>query len=202
MKLFSNDGSFAVVATGEAPIGIFAIGQISHGFIAIGQVAVGVVALGQAVACVVGIGQVGIGVTWFGAMMGAGGRGFCLRLIPGLDLARTSPETTSLEAIRGGVPDGYVRMQIVDSPRGPRLGGDGSLAPLKLTPAVVSGLRNARGKIRDVFAHVENVNGTLVCDRLVEVPGQRASMPLVVNVLRVVGLVGIATFWWYAFLAP
>lgn len=199
MKLFSSDGSFAVVAVGEAPIGVFAFGQVCRGFIAVGQVAVGVVALGQVAVSVWGVGQTGIGVGWFGAMLGIGGRGLCIRLIPGIDPPRKVPEAIAFQSLFQGVPEGFVRAEIGGDVNEPRLLESGRVLPLKVSPAVAVGLANARGKIRTVLAHVKNVDGMIVCDRLVEAPGQRSTTPLALNLLRFALLVVVATAWWWIF---
>lgn len=199
MKLFSSDGSFALVAVGEAPIGIFAFGQVCRGFVAVGQVAVGVLVLGQVAVSVVGVGQTGFGVGWFGAMLGLGGRGLCLRLIPGIDPPRKIPETIAFSSLFQGVPDGFVRAEIAGDASAPRLVAEGRELPLKMTPSVVVGLTNARGKIRTVLAHVKNIEGIAVCDKIVEAPGQRSTTPFALDVLRFLLLVIVATAWWWIF---
>ena len=209
MRLFSASGEPAVVGVGIAPIGIFAIGQFARGIVAVGQVAIGVVVLGQGAISIVGIGQVGIGITWFVGMVGLGGRGFCLRLIPGLDPPRASMPTVPVEyllsAPQGGA-QGFVSADIgaLQTPTGaPRahLFVGGQPLPIKPTPATRWALENAlrTTKVRKVFAHLKNVSGVLVCDRLVEVPGLRPTFGLGFQIFRIVLLCAAATLWWSLF---
>jgi hypothetical protein len=207
VKLFSTNDEPAAFSLGMHPVGILAVGQFARGFIAIGQLAVGVVTLGQGCVSVVGLGQGGIGVTWFGGMLGVGGRGFCLRLIPGLDPPRQPPPTLPIEQLLAGQPgaEGFVRadigtLAVAGNPRGHLFVG-GQPLPIKPTPGMRWALDNAIEKtpVRKVFAHLKNVGGVLVCDRLVEVPGQRPTYPLGMQMVRLALLCGVATFWWYLF---
>jgi hypothetical protein len=209
MKLFSSDGSLAVVAVGEAPIGIFAIGQVARGVIAIGQLGVGVIVLGQGVVSVIGLGQGGIGVMWFSGMLGLGGRGFCFRLIPGMDPPRVAPQETQFQSLFSGeFPDGFVRAQFLATPRGTMLAQHGQPLPIKTTPSVAMALATASndGKIRELFAHLTvhttATARTLVCDQLVEIPGARPTYGIGFQIFRVAMLIAIAVLWWWAFLAP
>jgi hypothetical protein len=201
MKLFSSDGSLAIFAIGPAPIGIFAVGQVARGVIALGQGAVGVIAVGQLCVSIIGVGQAGMGVTWFGAMAGVGGRGLCLRLIPGIDPPRTPPKEIPFQSFYAGVSEGFVGAQVLRTPSGPRLGQHGAQLPIKMTPAVLAALREAgaTGSVKELYAHMKVIGRTIVCDRLVEVPGTRSTFPLWLQCLRVAGLVGISAIWWYAF---
>jgi len=152
----------------------------------------------------VGVGQVGFGVTWFAAMLGIGGRGICLRLIPGLDPPRRAPELVPFEAIAHGTPNaaGYVRVQLIDTPRGARLALGGQPLPVKPTPQMAYALTQARRKnqLREVFAHVKRTGLALVCDGAMEIPGARRTYALWLQIARVILLCGLATGWWYAFL--
>ena len=197
------NGDPGVVAVGQEAQGIFAFGQFARGFIAVGQVAIGVIAVGQLSASVVGIGQVGIGVAWFTGMIGLGGRGFCLRLIPGVDPPRIAPSTVPFEAIANGPPgtEGFVRVDVIDAPRGARLTLNGQVLPVKSTPEVAWALTEARrkGLLSTAFAHVQRAGATLVCDRIVEVPGTRRTFGVPFQIARIALLIGIAVGWWYAF---
>jgi hypothetical protein len=203
VKLFSMNGEPGVVAVGQEAQGIFAFGQFARGFVAVGQIAIGVVAIGQVSASVVGVGQVGIGVAWFTGMLGLGGRGFCLRLIPGIDPPRSSPATLPFEALANGAPgaEGFVRVDVLDTPRGARLALNGAILPVKSTPEIAWALTDARrkGLLASAFAHIRRAGVTLVCDRIVEIPGTRRTYGLPFQIARAVLLVGIAVAWWYAF---
>jgi hypothetical protein len=203
VRLFSSDGDPAVIGVGQEANAIFAFGQLARGFIAVGQVAVGVVAVGQLCFAVVGLGQAGAGVTWFAGMLGVGGRGFCLRLIPGIDPPRVAPPTTTFESFLDGSPgaEAFVRADIVETPRGGALALGGRALPVKLTPAVAWALGNAfrKHRVRSIFAHIKRTASGPVCDRLVEVPGTRATYPLALQIARVVLLCAVAAGWWYAF---
>ncbi len=207
MKLFSADGEPAVVGVGDAPIGIFAVGQFARGVIVIGQFAVGVVVLAQFGVAVWGLGQFGLGVGWFTGMGAISGRGYPVRLIPGLDPPRVAPSATTLEAIAQGGPEaeGFVRARVSTQPGGGVLlaSADGaSRLPIKLTPRVAGALVAAsqRGAPRELLAHVKRGGGHLVCDRLVEIPGQRSTYSLWFQVARIALLAMLAACWWWALL--
>jgi hypothetical protein len=105
VRLISTDPSeFGVIGIGQEAQGFLAFGQFAKGVIAVGQIAIGVVAVGQVSISIAGVGQVGGAVAWFAGMLGLGGRGLCLRLIPGLDLPRTPPHEVSLDAVMSGTP--------------------------------------------------------------------------------------------------
>ena len=181
-------------------MGIFAVGQVARGFIAIGQLAVGVVALGQGCVSIWGVGQGGIGVGYFAGMLGFGGRGICIRLIPGLDLPRERIATQAIDAVRTPGSDATIDVEIAKSDRGTWLSHRGQLLPAKITPMVRTGIASAEeGCVKKLWAHLRNENGTLVCDRLVEVPGQRRSYSIGFDVFRAISLVAVATVWWWAF---
>ena len=203
MRFLSTDPSeFGVIGVGQEAHGFFAFGQFARGVVAVGQLAIGVVAVGQVSFSIVGVGQVGGGVGWFAGMLGLGGRGVCLRLIPGLDLPRIPPPEVPLEAVLHGSARGFVRLAVMTTPDAPALGANGQRLPIKLRPQLLWALdaaSRAHG-IREVFASLRREGDVIVCDRLVEVPGQRkGSIPLAVNVLRFVVLVMLATAWWFAF---
>ncbi|MEO7108970.1 MAG: hypothetical protein ABI183_00915 [Polyangiaceae bacterium] len=202
MKLFSSDGSLAVVAVGAEPIGVFAVGQFARGFIAIGQVAIGFVTLGQGCVSVIGVGQGGVGVMWFGGMLGLGGRGICFRCIPGMDPPRDAPKEIAFQSLFQGVPEGFVRAQILETPNALVLAQGNQPLPIKITPQVALGLTNAKtlGKLTEVFAHLKTVGRTVVCDQLIEIPGQRREYSIGFQAFRIFGLLAIATFFWWAFL--
>ena len=207
VKLFSADGEPAVVGVGEAPLAIFAIGQFARGFIAVGQVAVGVVVVGQLGVAVWGVGQLGFGVGWFTGMMAISGRGWPIRLIPGLDPPRNAPAASAFEAIAQGDPqaEGYVRASVTSSMRGARLEVDGRQLPVKLTPKVAGALAAAsqRGSPRQLLAHLKHAAGHVVCDGLVEIPGQRATYGMGFQVARIALLVLLAgAFWWILLRLP
>ncbi|MGK4003805.1 hypothetical protein WMF31_14330 [Sorangium sp. So ce1036] len=203
MKLISTDPSeIGVVSVGQFAHGIFAFGQFARGFIAIGQVAIGVVAVGQISFSVLGAGQAGGGIAWFAGMVGVGGRGVCLRLIPGLDLPRDPPPVVPLDAAMRGEVRGFVRAEVVDGPNGAKLASGGHVLPVKMSPGLLGALTDARraGKVSEIFAHLGRIGDVVVCDRLMEVPGARPrQFPLAFHVVRFLLLVALATGWWYAF---
>jgi hypothetical protein len=205
VKLFSATGEPAVVGVGDHPIAIFAAGQFARGIFVTGQFAIGVVVLAQFGVSVWGVGQFGIGVGWWAGMFGLGGRGLCLRFIPGLDPPRDAPSAVRLESLEAGGADaeGFVRAEIVSTAQGACLGADGRPLPVKLTPKVAGALAAAaqRGRPREVLAHVKRAASSLVCDRLVEIPGQRAPYRLPVQLARLAALVVLGTAWWYAMYA-
>lgn len=202
MKLISTDPSeIGIFSVGQTAEGIFAFGQIARGFIAIGQIAIGVVAVGQVSFSVLGAGQVGGGVAWF-AGLGVGGRGACLRLIPGLDLPRDPPPLVPLDAAMRGETHGFVHVEVVDGPNGAKLASGGHLLPVKMSPTLFGALTDAHraGKVNEIFAHLRRIGDVVVCDRLMEVPGARPrEVPLALHVVRFLLLVALATGWWYVF---
>jgi hypothetical protein len=204
VKLFSADGEPAVVGVGEAPLAVFAIGQFARGFIAIGQVAVGVIVVGQVGVAVWGVGQLGFGVGWFTGMVAISGRGWPLRLIPGLDPPRNTPVALAFEAIAQGGPEqeGYVRAGVTSSVRGARLEVDGRELPVKLTPKVAGALAAAsqRGSPRQVLAHLRHAASHVVCDGLVEIPGQRSTYGMGFQIARIALLVLLSAAWWWILL--
>lgn len=203
MRWVSTDPSeFGVIGVGQHAHGFFAFGQVARGVIAIGQLAIGVVAIGQLSFSVVGVGQVGGGVAWFAGMLGLGGRGICFRLIPGLDLPRTAPPQVTLNDIWQGAK-GYVRLAAVPTPSGAGLGANGQLIPVKMRPQVAWALNNAvrqSDPMREVFASLRREGDVMVCDKLMEIPGQRkGAIPLWLNIVRFIMLIGLATAWCFAF---
>jgi hypothetical protein len=199
MKLFAADGSLAFLSVGESSVGVFAAGQFARGFFAIGQFAYGVVAVGQFSGSVVGIGQFGGGVSFFAGMFGVGGRGFCLRLIPGIDPPRVAPETIAFQSLAGSGGKGFVKADVVGTPNGARLAQGGATLPVKMTPAVAAALEASKGRLAEVYAHLKVIGPIVVCDRLIEVPGMRSTYPFWFQALRVAALVGLGTIWWYGF---
>lgn len=202
MKLFSSDGSFAMVAVGADPIGIFAIGQFARGFIAIGQLALGFVTLGQGCVSVVGLGQGGIGVMWFSGMLGIGGRGLCFRCIPGMDPPRDPPKEIQFQSLFQGIPEGFVRAQILGEPNTLVLAQGNQPLPIKITPEVSMGLTNAKtqGKLTEIYAHMKLVGRNVVCDSIMEIPGQRREYSIAFQALRIFGLLVTGVVFWWAFL--
>jgi hypothetical protein len=203
VRFISTDSSeLGIIGVGQFAHGFFAFGQVACGVVAVGQAAVGVLAIGQASFSICGAGMVGGGVAWFGGMLGIGGRGVCIRLIPGLDVPRTLPETVPFHAVWQGATRGLVRVGVSATPTGIALTADGHVLPVKFRPHVLWALDNAvrTHGMREVYASLRREGESIVCDRLVEVPGQRkGGIPLWLNVLRFVMLVGLATGWWYAF---
>jgi hypothetical protein len=203
MRLLSFDGEPSVISVGQQALGIFALGQFARGFIAVGQVAIGVVAVGQGAVGIFALGQGGLGVTWFAGMLGFGGRGFCLRLIPGLDPPRIAPKTVSIESLeQGQAKEGMVRVLVEQGSHLPRLRTKDRVLSVKLTPEVASALISARaaGHAREVFAKLERIGDVLVCNELVEVPGSRRSYSFGFQAFRVAGLMGLGIVWWWLFL--
>jgi hypothetical protein len=204
VRLVSTDPSeFGVFGVGQLAHGVIAVGQFARGFIAFGQVAVGVVAVGQLSFSIVGVGQLGAGVAWFTGMLGLGGRGFCFRLIPGLDLPRTPPPEVALAAVWQGATQGFVRLGVAPSPAGPVLvSPTGQVVPVKFRPAVAWALASAlqKGVLREVYAFLRREGDVVIADRLVEVPGLRKSgIPTWLNVVRLVLLAALATVWCWVF---
>jgi hypothetical protein len=207
VKLFSANGEPAVVGVGDQPVGIFAIGQFARGIIVIGQFAVGVVVLAQFGVSVWGVGQFGIGVGWFTGMFAVSGRGWPVRLIPGLDPPRVLPEVAPFEAIAQGGPqaEGFVRATVSTTPNGGgQLAGEGGQSPLpvKLSPRVAGALTVAsrQGSPREVLAHLKHRAGHLVCDQVMEIPGQRSTYGIGFQLARMALLVLLAAGWWWMLL--
>jgi hypothetical protein len=198
----TNPNQFGVIAVGQEAWGIIAIGQMARGFIVLGQLAVGVVGAGQCAAVVWGVGQVGLGVAWFTAMVGIGGRGYggVLRLVPGLDPPRQAPDTVPLDDVMTGRASGHVRLQVVADGNGAGLGQNGAVLPIKLTPQVAGALDLHAPKIPEVFARLRRHGPVVLCDGLVEVPGLRStSTSKGLLAARLLALVTIATVWWFIF---
>jgi hypothetical protein len=199
----TNPNEFGLLAVGQEAWGFVAIGQMARGVLVLGQLAVGVAGVGQCCACIWGVGQVGLGVAWFGAMIGVGGRGFggVLRLIPGLDPPRLAPPEVPLEAVLAGGAAGHVKLDVVGSPDGPRLARGGQALPIKLTPEVAGALGANAPQLPQVFARVRRHGPVVLCDQLVEVPGVRRTAGASGWLLaaRLATLVAIATAWWFLF---
>lgn len=202
MRLLSNDDDFGFIGIGQSAVGVIAIGQFARGIIAIGQVAIGVVAVGQGVVSIVGVGQGGIGVAWFAGMLGLGGRGICVRLIPGLDLPRDAPRAVSIEQIAFAPPntEGFVKLEVLEGARHPRFAASGRPVAIKPSATVSWALANARAKgfAREVYAHLHNTGAGLVCDRVMEIPGTRRTYGLGFQALRVATLCAVGAAWWFA----
>jgi hypothetical protein len=136
-------------------------------------------------------------------MAGVGGRGICLRLIPGLDLPRDPPALVPIDAAMRGEARGFVHAAVIDGPRGAKLAVGGNVLPVKMPPALARALTEAvrAGKVTEIYAHLRKAGGVVVCDRLMEVPGKRASgFGLPVEIVRFMLLVLLATGWWHAFI--
>jgi hypothetical protein len=200
MRLLSSGEEFAVFSVGQEAFGLIAFGQFARGFIAVGQVAVGVVAIGQGAAGVIGLGQGGIGIMWFSGMAGVGGRGFCLRLIPGLDKPRITPPTVPLESIwQQPGSEGLVRVRVGEGQDVPTLWHGEQRLSVKLTPETAGALRlaHSQGKVHEIYASLRRVGDVVVCSRLVEVPGARKTGSLGFNIARAVALIGLGVLWWW-----
>jgi hypothetical protein len=205
VKLFSASGEPAVLGVGEAPVAIFAVGQFARGIFVVGQFAVGVVVLAQFAVAVWGLGQLGFGVGWFTGMFAVSGRGFPVRLIPGLDPPRLVPAAAPFEAIAQGGPgaEAFVRATVTTSASGgPQLGGPAGPWPVKLSPRVAGALAAAvqRGSPRELLAHLKHAAGHVVCDRLVEIPGQRKTHGMGFQIARMALLVLLSAVWWWMLL--
>lgn len=202
MRALSTGPEFGIVSVGQEAFGVLAIGQFARGFIAIGQIAIGVFALGQGVVSVVGLGQGGIGVTWFAGMLGVGGRGLCLRLIPGLDPPREVPAVVPFEQIALGPPgsEGFVKLEVVEGSRHPGFALGGRRVNVKPSAAVSCALANARAKgfAQEVYAHVRHAGTALVCTRVMEIPGMRRQYGPAFQALRIALLCVVGVGWWYA----
>lgn len=202
MRIVSTDpNEFGFIAIGQLAWGFIAIGQMARGVFVLGQLAVGVAGVGQCICCIWGVGQVGMGVAWFSGMVGVGGRGFGIvgRLVPGLDPPRLAPPAVSYgEAVAVG--GGHVRVQVVQDAYGPALAEGGMVLPVKLSPSVAGALQQNSARVPEVFAHLRREGELVVCDGLVEVPGLRSSIgsPEALAA-RLVGLVFLATIWWFVF---
>jgi hypothetical protein len=190
---------------GEAPVAIFAVGQFARGFFVVGQFAVGVVVLAQFGVSVWGLGQFGFGVGWFTGMFAVSGRGFPVRLIPGLDPPRVAPAFVPFEAIAQGGPgaEGFVRATVLTPlAGGAALGGSAGPLPVKLSPRVAGALAAAsqRGAPKELLAHLKHAAGHVICDRLVEIPGQRRTYGMGVQIARMAVLVLLSAVWWWMLL--
>jgi hypothetical protein len=184
VRLFSTPTEFGIIGVGQEAHGVFAFGQVARGFVAVGQLAVDVVAVGQLSFSILGVGQVGGGISWFAGMLGVGGRGLCLRLIPGLDPQRVAPETIDLARVRSG-ESGFVKLKIEAFAQ----------ERIKLAPAVFKALEGARGQVPEVYASLRRVGEHVVCDRVMEVPGRKPSSSTALTVVRVGALIALATTW-------
>lgn len=194
-----------MVGVGEAPLAVFAVGQFARGIFVMGQFAVGVVVLAQFGVAVWGVGQFGFGVGWFTGMFAVSGRGFPVRLIPGLDPPREAPVAVPFEAISRGGPEasGFVRATVVATVGGgAQLGGSAGPLPVKLSPRVAGALAEAslRGTPQELFAHLKHAAGHVVCDRLVEIPGRRATYGMGFQIGRMALLVLLSAVWWWMLL--
>jgi len=203
VQIVSTDPhQFGIIAVGQEAWGFIAIGQMARGFLVLGQLAIGVAAIGQCTACIWGVGQVGMGVAWFSGMMGLGGRGYggVLRLIPGLDPPRRSPDTVPLDDVMAGRASGHVRLQVVEGGSGPVLGQNGAPLPIKMTPQVAGALQLHARELPEVFARLRRHGPVVLCDGLVEVPGLRStSTSKGLLAVRLLALLAVATSWWFIF---
>lgn len=198
----TNPNEFGLIAVGQEAWGVVAIGQMARGFLVLGQLAIGIAGVGQCCACIWGVGQVGMGVAWFGAMVGVGGRGFggVIRLVPGLDPPRLAPPEVPLDEVLAGSNSGHVKLDVVQSPAGPTFARDGRALPIKMTPEVAGALSLNAAQLPQVFGRLRRHGPVVLCDQLVEVPGLRGtSSNKGLLVVRLLALVAIATAWWFLF---
>jgi hypothetical protein len=199
----SDPNQFAVISVGQEAWGIIAIGQMARGVFVLGQLAVGVAGVGQCCACVWGVGQVGFGVAWFTAMVGLGGRGYggVPRLIPGLDPPRLAPPEVALDEVMAGSAAGHVKLDVLAGAGGAVFGRDGQPLPIKMTPEVAGALQlHGGGELKRVFARLRRHGPVVLCDQLVEVPGERStSSNKALLAIRILSLFALATVWWALF---
>ena len=203
MRFFdAGPEAFGFIAVGQVATGFIAIGQSATGVIAIGQIARGGIAIGQASVGLIAVGMGAIGVFHATAMIGIGGRkgwGGVLPLIPTLTRPHAPPSTTTLAAVSAGHGAGWIRAMLTKDGAGAGLFEGGRRLPIKIDHRLAprAAEASAKGEVR-VYASTSRVEGRLVCDRLLYVPGRRQpkSLFLLVSALRLVALAGVAAAFW------
>lgn len=83
VRLFAaGTDAVGVIAVGQQATGVIAIGQLATGVVAVGQLARGVVVVGQLAVGVAALGQLAAGPGWAAGMVGVGGTGGPILVLP------------------------------------------------------------------------------------------------------------------------
>ena len=181
----------------------FDVGGHATGFIAIGQLARGVIAVGQLGVGLIGWGQGGVGIMHAVGMLGVGGRGLgiVLPLVPSLGRARVPPQTTSLQLVHATGQAGWLSTWIAADSWGLGLYEGTVRLPIKLDRRV---LRKASELSQQgpfpVFASVQRVGQTLVCDRIVYEPVRpyKKRSWWILGAVQLCGLLVLGAIYWPA----
>jgi hypothetical protein len=204
MKFFDVGGqATGFIAIGQQATGFLAIGQMATGFIAIGQLARGVIAVGQLGVGLVGWGQGGVGVMHAIGMLGVGGRGMgiVLPLVPSLGRARIPPQTTSLQVVHGTGRAGWVSASIAADAWGLGLYDGNARLPVKLDRRVIGkGAELCQHGPFPVYASVQRLGQTLVCDRIVYEPARpyKKREWWIIGAIQLCGLLVLGAIYWVA----
>ena len=209
MQFFSiGQQAEGFIAIGQEATGVIAIGQMATGFIAIGQLARGVFAVGMLSVGLVSVGMLSLGVVHCIAMLGAGGSGtgmLVVPLCPKLPLMSDLPPLASRGDVQSGRA-GWLSVLVQRAPVGLGLLVDGAPFPARIGPALLSAASQAMVMGQNVLAYIAPAGpaypGGLEVTRLMRMPAASWRSPqfLGLSALQLGGLaIASAVYFWFGF---
>ena len=210
MQFFSiGQQAEGFIAIGQEATGVIAIGQMATGVIAIGQLARGVFAVGMLSVGLVSVGMLSLGVVHCIAMLGAGGSGtgmLVVPLCPKLPAMFDLPPLASRADVQSGRA-GWLAVLVQRAPVGLGLLVDGAPFPARIGSALLSAASQAMVSGQNVLAYIVPAGpaypgGGLEVTRLMRLPvaSWRSPQFLGLSALQLGGLViASAVYFWFGF---
>jgi hypothetical protein len=206
MQFFSvGQQAEGFIAIGQEATGVIAIGQIATGVIAIGQLARGVFAIGMLSTGLVSVGMLSLGVVYCVAMLGAGGRGVGMLLIPlcpKLPPQGNPPELARREELELGRASGWIAALVQRSTTGFGLMAAGQPLRVKLGGNMISAASQAFVGAQEVLAYVVPTGQGAEVTRLMKMPkpSWRSPQFLVLAGAQLAGLaIASVVYFWFGF---
>jgi hypothetical protein len=194
------------IALGQEAVGVIAIGQVATGVIAIGQGARGVVAVGMLSCGIVSVGMLSFGLVGCVAMIGAGGRGVggVLPLCPQLPPRPQLPAQTPRQDLEGGRAQGWIAVEVQQTPTGFALIEGGRALAAKLAPSMINACAQALAAGQRVLAFVKPASGGPEVSRLMRMPKWNLLSPawLGQSAAQLLGLAVLSALYFWVGFAP